>query len=189
MVPRSVVTSDFIFDYCCVTCYLRVPAAKPMKTVAYRKLKCINHTAFRQDLERLSVVTAPSDDLQSRPEQYCLDLMALLDGHAPLREQRLTLRPHFPWYTVNIWEAEQVRHRYDDKWRSSGLTTHRDCSALSARLCRASSERPSVTTSQLRSVGTLRTPKPCLPWWTTFFVRRNNSVFPAPNSSQRWLMP
>ena len=150
VVPRSVVTSDFISDHRCVTWYLRVPAPISRKnTVVFRKLKCIGHIAFRRDLERLSVIKAPSDDLQSVVEQHSLHLGTQLDRHASLRERRLTLRPHSARYSVDVREAKQLHTAVETpsgQWprsmnHSSQRTERRQLSVMLIMVCCATGSK------------------------------------------------
>lgn len=74
----------------------------------------------------LPVLTDPVDNIAQLVGQYCDSLSALLDTHAPLKQRVLRLRPQSPWYSAEIVEAKRLRRRYEQMWRKSRLTVHRE---------------------------------------------------------------
>lgn len=125
--PTSVAVSDYISDHAAVHCVLNLDKPRPTKKVTqYRKLTSIDGTAFKSDLQRLSVLTSPENDISALVDQYSRDLSRLVDKHAPLRSRVLRIRPHAPWFTEEIAQAKVKRRQYEALWRKSGLTVHRE---------------------------------------------------------------
>ena len=50
--------------------------------------------------------------------------MSLIDKHAPECHQKITVRPHAPWYTQELRDAKHQRRRAERVWRHTKLTVH-----------------------------------------------------------------
>lgn len=115
-------------DHFAVVCPLRL--AKP-KTVSHRwvtvrKLKQVDQTELKQDIQNSTLLTSPDESLDCLVSQYNISMAAVIDKHAPLKRKRVVLRPESPWYSEQIREAKQERHRLERQWRRSQLHVHRE---------------------------------------------------------------
>jgi hypothetical protein len=59
-------------------------------------------------------------------EQYNSTITNLIDKHAPIKKGIVTIRPVTPWYNEAIHAARVERRKCEARWRSSGLTVHRE---------------------------------------------------------------
>ena len=50
-------------------------------------------------------------------DQYNSDLSTILDKHAPLRTEIITIRPKAPWYNNYIREQKRICRRLERSWR------------------------------------------------------------------------
>lgn len=124
--PGSVTISDMVSDHSSVHCVLDLEPPLPVKRICkYRRLAAIDRAAFREDLRALPLLVDPEKDISALVDQYCHDLTAAADKHAPEKSRVLCVRPHVPWYTEEIAEAKRKRRRYEQLWRESQLTVHR----------------------------------------------------------------
>ena len=114
----------------------------PLKTteVAYRKLKNIDITAFKEDLVPVSAPSPQSglNDLVCTYES----LGEVVNKHAPLQHRTLTLRPHAPWYSEKLRELKHQKRKLERRWRHTRLEIHRQmfrakCSEANKELLRA----------------------------------------------------
>ena len=104
-------------DHHVVKCTADVGRPKPVKQVVnYRELKKINVDLFKKNIRTSVLFTNPADDLSQSVKQFENVLRELLDRHAPLKSNSMTLRPHAPWYT------DELRER---KWKKSQLEVDR----------------------------------------------------------------
>lgn len=113
-------------DHHVVKCLVDIARPKPVKQVVnYRDLKKINLDLFKHDIETSMLSINPADDLSQSVKQYEHVLRDLLDRHAPLKSKSITLRPHAPWYTVELRVAKQTKRRLERKWKKSQLEVDR----------------------------------------------------------------
>ena len=69
----------------------------------------------------LSLITSPSDDVDSLTRQYNEDLTNLLDKHAPVITRKITLRPNAPWYDDSLREMKRGKRSCERKWNKTKL--------------------------------------------------------------------
>ena len=82
-----------------------VDLSRPLSSkrkVSFRKLKDIDFASFKEDIANLSVITDPSENVDTIVRQYNTDLGNLLDKHAPVTTRKITLRPNAPWYDESL---------------------------------------------------------------------------------------
>ena len=95
------------------------------KVVPPRKLRVIDTTSFRSDIEG-SILLQHQDDLHVVVNNCDEVLRSLLDKHAPVKQQVVTVRPSAPWYTAQVTAEKQKRRQLERKWRASRLPADRE---------------------------------------------------------------
>ena len=80
---------------------------------------------FCEDILSSPLLQDQATDLTALVDQYGNVLQSLLDLHAPLKQQTVTLRPHAPWYKPEVAVQKNIRRRLERKWRSTRL--QHDC--------------------------------------------------------------
>lgn len=92
----------FISDHLAVHSSLHLEKPRFVKKiVSSRKLRGIDMTSFRRDIEG-SVLLQHQDDLHVVVNNYDEVLRSLLDKHAPVKERVVTVRPSARWYTAEV---------------------------------------------------------------------------------------
>lgn len=95
-------TVPFISDHLAVHSSLHLEKPRFVKkVVSSRKLRGIDMTSFRRDIEG-SVLLQHQDDLHVVVNNYDEVLRSLLDKHAPVKERVVTVRPSARWYTAEV---------------------------------------------------------------------------------------
>ena len=111
-----------ISDHFVVSCNLRLNKPRfPRKEIEFRKLKQLDMNQFRNDIAASSLITNPPEDLAELVLQYDSVLSSILDKHAPIRKQVVTVRPAAPWYTERISDEKRKRRKLERRWRASSL--------------------------------------------------------------------
>ena len=108
-----------IADHLAVTCdfrFQRHPALR--KRIVRRHFKLIDMTLISQVLRDAVEAPPPASDAASTVAYYNDSLTAILDKHAPVKEQTVTTRPNTAWYTDDLHRAEQERRR----WSAGGAS-------------------------------------------------------------------
>ena len=116
--------SDHFAPVCTLT--LAKPTAALHKWVMVRKLKQVDQTELRQNIQDSTLRMSPEETLEGLVAQYNGTMASLINKHAPLTRKRVILRPPSPWFNKDIREAKQVRHRLERQWRRSRLHVHRE---------------------------------------------------------------
>ena len=119
---NEVKTSDpVISDHLAVHSTLCLEKPKFVKkVVSSRKLRGIDMTSFRTDVEG-SVLLQHQDDIHVAVNNYDEVLRSLMDKYAPVKERVTTVRPFARWYTAEVTAEKQKRRRLEHKWRASRL--------------------------------------------------------------------
>jgi hypothetical protein len=126
-VVKSTIVSSLISDHHAIHSTLNINRPPlPKRTITYRNLKNMDKDKFRQDIQELPLLKNPMDDIDSLSMQYNSDLESLLDKHAPMQTKSLYVRPLAPWYDDAIHDSRKECKKAEMKWRSTGLTVHRD---------------------------------------------------------------
>ena len=128
LVSNIAVHDTQLSDHYWVLCELNVQKPKPSpKVINYRKLNDIDIESFRSDIVSSGIgKPKDSEDIITLVDSYNSVLAELLEKHAPLKSLKVTVRDNAPWYTSDIKEAKRVSRRWERRWRSSGLTVHKD---------------------------------------------------------------
>ena len=105
---RSTSVLEFFSDHRSVLVSLTCRASRfPSKKISYRRLLSIEPEDFAADINRLSLLTNPSDNLDGLVEQYNCDLRVLIDKHAPLVTKTVILRPSAPCISDDTLQSKR----------------------------------------------------------------------------------
>ncbi len=88
-------------------------------------MKEIDIAQVCQELGASSDLLHPTSDAATIVAHYNTTLTTILDKHAPVKEQTVTIRPDTAWYTEHIHNLKQERRKLERQWRKSGLEVHR----------------------------------------------------------------
>ena len=83
---------NFVLAYAEV---LRSPL--PTKSVSFRKLKQIDHSAFDSDIRSL-LHTDQEESLAGKVDHYNNTLKKILNSHAPVQTKQIKKHFHLPWF-------------------------------------------------------------------------------------------
>ena len=120
---HSVSIQDSISDHCSVHCLLQQEKPRPVKKkIIYRKVKSIDSTRLRSDIEESSLLADVSSSAEELVHQYNEVLRELLDKHAPQRTCFIVEQPAVPWYNECIANAKRKRRQLERRWRRTKLT-------------------------------------------------------------------
>ena len=72
------------------------------RTISYRKLKQIGHSAFSTDLKDITNALLNITDINQLVSDYNRELRQLLDRHAPIKSKTIVVRPLIPWFDVEL---------------------------------------------------------------------------------------
>ena len=64
---------------------------------------------FQSDILSSDLLESPATTLDELCDQYDNILSGIIDDHAPLRTQNITIRPFTPWYNDEINEAKKAK--------------------------------------------------------------------------------
>ncbi len=90
-----------------------------VKSIAFRKIKDIDLTAFKLDLSVICEELLQINDINVLATQYNGLLSECLDKHAPLQEKTLVSRPKVSWYTDSLKEMKRERRKLERKYRQT----------------------------------------------------------------------
>ncbi|CAB4003826.1 Hypothetical predicted protein [Paramuricea clavata] len=114
------INDTFLSDHSTVLCDLKLTRAtvKPGET-SYRKLKGIDFDLFKKDILSSTLCQTPPDNLDGLIGCYNTTLSIVLDKHAPRRTRCVLLRPHVPWFSMEVRDAKRQRRHAERRWRTS----------------------------------------------------------------------
>ena len=105
---------ELLSDHNVVVCHINLPRPPASRlTVSYRKTRDIDLQAFLSDINK-SLPDIPSNNdtgVDQQIDRYENTLRSLLDKHAPQITRTITLRPHTPWFTVDLRELRREKRR------------------------------------------------------------------------------
>ena len=93
----------------------------PKKTISYWKLKRINETTFKHDLENALSKFPKEGNLEQAVNYYNKALNDTMENHAPLKTKTLRLTPHQPWLHDQIKMEIILRRKKERTWINSQL--------------------------------------------------------------------
>ena len=109
-------------DHFCVSCSLNLSKPPiPRANRQVRRLASLDMAAFKISLQA-GMPSEPTAD-----ELFHV-LRSTLDKHAPVARRLVSDRPHSPWYNSvgpELLKAKRERRKAEKRWRTSGLTVHR----------------------------------------------------------------
>jgi exonuclease III len=122
LVSSTNVCHDLTSDHVSVLCKLSVPKPVSRRTVKHiRSVHKIDKSQFKSDLDTVITADMSLPDLNS-------SLKNLLDQHAPLHQLTVRAERATPWYNTvapQLTELKRERRKAESRWRSSGLTVHK----------------------------------------------------------------
>ncbi|EFX81233.1 hypothetical protein DAPPUDRAFT_102698 [Daphnia pulex] len=96
----------------------------PSMPISFRRLRDIYPEAFVHDIERLSLITDPSDALDCLVAQYNDGLRSLINKHTPVVTKNVVLRPSAPWITEATRQTKRAKRRAERTRMKRRLTVH-----------------------------------------------------------------
>ena len=128
MVQDIEVHDKLISDHHWVHCILPGPKPKTFrKDISYRKVKAIDLVTFEEDIKKSRLLTVePFASTEEAVKTYNIELLTILDKHAPIINKTVTVHPEASWYNKDIDTAKKQRRAAEKTWRQSKLTIHRD---------------------------------------------------------------
>ncbi|KAJ8020005.1 hypothetical protein HOLleu_41824 [Holothuria leucospilota] len=115
--------SDVACDHDTISFTINVPKPQNVrKTVSYRKLSEINVPSFIADIKNCEDLKNLNRTVDELVAAYNSNLSKLLELYASKYTKTITLRPHAPWYTVELRDAKHKRRKAERIWRRTGLT-------------------------------------------------------------------
>ena len=119
--------SDILLsDHSAVT--FSLPISKPplpRKELSYRRIKAIDVDAFVSHIEKSRLFSLETVDPDVLADTYNSVLREILNQHAPLKTNVITIHPTAPWYSDDIMTAKKEWQRAEKKWREAGLVVLR----------------------------------------------------------------
>ncbi len=91
------------------------------KTVKYRKLRNIDIDKLKSDIKKVSDKALNIVNLVALLDHYNNELNRIIDNHAPMQENVISLRNPTPWKSEYIKQEKQKRRRLERKWRKTRL--------------------------------------------------------------------
>ena len=128
---ESIVTEaevgSLISDHHTLLCKIQIAKPPPTELVInYHKLKSIKFPKFNEDIVSSSLRTVNCNGPDTLVSNYNKVLKSLLDDHAPLKCKKVAQRPLIKWMNEEILAAKRLRRKYENMWRNSLLTVHKD---------------------------------------------------------------
>ena len=123
------IVNPHLSDHYAVNCKLLLEKPMfPRKQITYRKIKNVDLHRFCDDVTSSGLLTRsqPSSTMECLIADFENVLSTILDVHAPEKTRLITVRPSAPWLTQDVYEQKIERRRLERKWRSTGLTVHRE---------------------------------------------------------------
>ena len=108
---RDVFIDDLgISDHLAVKCDFRFQSPPALrKHILRRHFRLIDMTLISQDLRDAVDALLPASDAACIVAYYNDSLTAILDKHAPVKEETVATRPNTAWYTNDLRLAKQKR--------------------------------------------------------------------------------
>ena len=88
--------------------------------MSYRKIKTIDINTLKEDLQQSGLCCEVPLELVSLVSCYNSICSGLLDKHAPVVKETITLWPRAPWFNDTI-KATKREHKYACVSRATGL--------------------------------------------------------------------
>ena len=122
LIGTTPISDSYFSDHCTVLCdlTLRKPALA-MKQVSYRKLKIIDISEFKSDLQESSLCRDAPQDLNELVANYNSVCSGVMDKHAPIVKKTIVTQSRVPWFNDTIKAAKRERRKYERIWRTTGL--------------------------------------------------------------------
>ena len=121
-VTDFLITPWFLLDHYSIEFkfLFRKPHIKKMN-IKCRNIKNINMDKLIDDVRNSELILRPPSDLDELVLCYNNNLSSIFNGHAPVTEKEVVLRPHAPWYNEHIRQAKRERRRTERVFRHTNL--------------------------------------------------------------------
>ena len=86
------------------------------KEIQYIKVKSIDHSAMKNDLQDLVKSCFEEDNLDTLVVSYESGLKGIMDKHAPNQTKNVTVRPLLSWYDPSLKDLKQSLRKAEQKW-------------------------------------------------------------------------
>ena len=116
---------ELLSDHNFVVCDINLPRPPAFHlTVSYRETRDIDLQVFLSDINKSLRDNTSNNDtgVDEQIDRYENTLRFLLDKHVPQITRTITLRPHTPWFTVDLRELRREKRRCERKYPSTRLT-------------------------------------------------------------------
>ena len=128
LVSRVSVLNGLPSDHKPVKCFVDIQKPAPVKMeVRSRNLRSVDMEHFKTNISSSSLADEPEsitdhvEDPSLLVNQYEHVLSSLLDAHAPMRTQKIVLRPNAPWYDDELRSCKREKRKCERKWLKTGL--------------------------------------------------------------------
>ena len=111
---RGLLISDHNFIHC--TLNIKHPLPSP-KTIQYRQIKKMDHTAFRDNLKK-HLNLSEDQSFEDMISTYDSILTQTLDALAPVKTKTIKTMQVQPWFSATIKKEIRIRRMKEQKWRS-----------------------------------------------------------------------
>ena len=111
---RDLLISDHNFVHC--TLNIKHPLPSP-KTIQYRQIKKMDHTAFRDNLKK-HLNLSEDQSLEDMISAYDFILTQTLDALAPAKTKTIKTMQVQPWFSATIKKEIRIHRMKEQKWRS-----------------------------------------------------------------------
>ena len=110
-------TDTLLSDHFSIYCHfsMKKPAYET-RTIKTREIGNINQARFRDDLQQISSLTSPPEDIDTLVDVFNAELSGILDQHAPSQSRTKKIRPLNPWFDDEVLAAKKERRRCERIW-------------------------------------------------------------------------
>ena len=111
------IDTSYISDHSAVTSEMDVPKPAPLKkNISYRDFKRVNHESLQAVLATLVTEKNSITDLRSLVQSYNSELAHILEKHAPVINNTVSVKPKVPWFDDKLKSLKRRKHRLERKW-------------------------------------------------------------------------
>ena len=124
----------FISDHCFISTKLGIPRPNlQVKTVSSRKLKDIDMSEFKADIQNVCSELLHIQDINLLAHEYNVQLLQCLDRHAPVITRTQVVRPKVPYYDSSVKDLKRARRKAENEWRRNKTDSNLESKFKQAR--------------------------------------------------------